>query len=251
MYTLEVYASIVWGSIIRCREAQSHVSYPTEIDDEFISDEGYRPLNMLVDPQTPTNPVCWLHGLNFSTELYRVLEHAMDDFHHRQPPTERFAPADLFARELPNPGMILNKVIGMYEELPSQFKEAKINPSTGKGVLQDKFSFQAANIIATLQLVRMVLFTSEDATVEQKCAIARDLLESFNKIPVEFLRAISSPLLHHLAGIGAILGSAIQGPISESSYIQVRDVLYVFLILNSSPNTNKSQIENGRPSFQP
>jgi hypothetical protein len=41
----------------------------------------------------------------------------------------------------------------------------------------------------------MVLFTAEDATVDQKCAIARELLDGFAEVPVFFLRAISSPLV--------------------------------------------------------
>jgi hypothetical protein len=45
------------------------------------------------------------------------------------------------------------------------------------------------------QLVRMVLFTAEDATVDQKCAIARELLDGFSRVPVLFLRALSSPLV--------------------------------------------------------
>lgn len=222
MYTLEVYSSIVWGSIIRCREAQSHVAYPSEIDDEFFSDGGYHGPNMII-PQA-VNPMCWLHGLNFCTELYRILEHAMDDFHRRRPNNNRFSPSDLFDREVPQPNVVLDKVMSMFEKLPLHFNETTFLAET-KGRIEDKFSFQAANIAATLQLVRMVLFTLKDATVAEKCAIARDLLESFNRIPIAFLRAISSPLLHHVAGIGAILGSAIEGPISESSYSQVRDVL--------------------------
>ena len=71
----------------------------------------------------------------------------------------------------------------------------------------------------------MVLFTAEEATVAQKCAIARELLDDFATIPVFFLKAISSPLLHHLAGIGAILGSVIEGQLSLSEYFQVRTVL--------------------------
>jgi hypothetical protein len=71
----------------------------------------------------------------------------------------------------------------------------------------------------------MILFTAEDATVEKKCAIARELLDDFTNVPVFFLRAISSPLLHHLAGIGAILGSVIEGQLSLSEYFQVRTVL--------------------------
>jgi len=41
----------------------------------------------------------------------------------------------------------------------------------------------------------MVLFTAEDATVGQKCAIAHELLDGFAKVPVFFLMAISSPLV--------------------------------------------------------
>lgn len=52
-----------------------------------------------------------------------------------------------------------------------------------------------------LKLVRMVLFTAEDATVDQKCAIAQDLLDGFSRVPVFFLRAISSPLVRHVATI--------------------------------------------------
>jgi hypothetical protein len=40
----------------------------------------------------------------------------------------------------------------------------------------------------------MVLFTADDATIDQKCAIARDVLDRFAEVPVLFLRAISSPL---------------------------------------------------------
>jgi hypothetical protein len=236
MYALEIYSSIVWGGIIRCRESQCNVSYPSEVNDEFFSDQtGYHPPNSLNSLSSSynnqagiVNPISWLHGLNFATELYRILEHAMDDFHRRRPHTTgSFSPSDLFGRETPHQSIILNKVMAMHEQLPARFKETKLIAENGKGGLEDKFSFQAANITATLQLVRMILFTSDEATVEQKCTIARDLLDSFAKIPVFFLRAISSPLLHHLAGIGAILGSVIEGPLCEPSYLQVREVLYV------------------------
>ncbi|KAF4630568.1 hypothetical protein G7Y89_g7580 [Cudoniella acicularis] len=227
MYTLEVYVSIVWGSIIRCREAQSHVSYPSEVDDELFSDAGYIEHNSFLPypSQAITNPNSWLHGWNFTTEMYRILEHRMDDFRRRRPPSGGpYFPSDLFRRDIPHQTIVLEKVMSMYSELPQRFKEAKI-AEKGRPGQDDKFSFQAANITVALQLVRMVLFTAEEATTAEKCSIARELLDGFVKVPVIFLRAISSPLLYHLAGIGSILGSTIEGPISETSYFQVREVL--------------------------
>ncbi|KAH6673631.1 hypothetical protein B0J14DRAFT_52419 [Halenospora varia] len=227
MYTLEVYSSIVWSSIIRCREAQSQVQYPSEVDDELFSDNGYTHPNSYnaYQGQAITDSKCWLHGWNFTTELYRILEHAIDDMHRRRRSSAGLStPADLFVREIPHQNSLLNKVMSMHSDLPATFKEPKSIESSEAG-LEDRFSFQAANITATLQLVRMVLFTADNATTEEKCALARELLDGFAKIPPTFLRAISSPLLHHLAGIGSILGSAVGGPISESSYLQIREVL--------------------------
>jgi hypothetical protein len=143
---------------------------------------------------------------------------------HRQAKSVSFLPRELFRRENPHKSGVLQKVMELYENLPAPFKETQ-HPQIGHGVKEDKLCFQAANITATLQLVRMVLSTSDGATVDQKCTIARDLLESFAKIPVFFLRAISSPLLYHLAGIGIILGSGIGWPLSDSSYMRVREVI--------------------------
>ncbi|KAL5318649.1 hypothetical protein ACEPPN_013713 [Leptodophora sp. 'Broadleaf-Isolate-01'] len=228
LYTLEVYHSIVWGGIIRCRESQSRVTFPSEVDDEFLLEEGMasrsRETNSYIVPDPVRNPSCWLHGWNFTTEMYRILEHAMDDFHRRREQTVGpFSPSDLFPRDAPPQSVVLEKVMLMHAELPSRFKESR--NAVGE-MSEDIFGFQAANITATIQLVRMVLFTAEESTVSQKCTIANELLDGFSKVPVSFLRAISSPLLYHLAGIGSILGSVmIESPLSESDYRQVRSSL--------------------------
>lgn len=234
MYTLEVFSSVVWGGVIRCRESQCNVSFPSEAEDEFFSDQagyhhqGSKQASAHNRQERIVNPASWLHGWNFTTVLYCILEHAMDDF-RRKPHDDSGRPyvGDLFRREVstPNRGVVLDKVMDMYKQLPAQFKETKLVPQNRKGGLEDRISFQAANITATLQLVRMVLFSADEATVGDKCDIAFDLLNSFAKIPAFLLRAISSPLLYHFAGIGAILGSVIEGPLSEPSYLQVREVL--------------------------
>ena len=101
MYNLEVYAAAIWGSVVTAREAQSHVCYPAEVDDEFLSradDDSSRR-----QPQSQSEislaytldhwgrmsgPVSWLQGWNFATDLYRVLEHAIDGFRNRNPSTD-------------------------------------------------------------------------------------------------------------------------------------------------------------------
>jgi hypothetical protein len=71
----------------------------------------------------------------------------------------------------------------------------------------------------------MMLFASGGGSIEDRCKIASEVIDAFTHIPVEYLRAISSPLLHHLAGIGSILGSVFEEPLSEHAYEQVRVVL--------------------------
>lgn len=71
----------------------------------------------------------------------------------------------------------------------------------------------------------MMLFASGGGTIEDRCKIASEVIDAFSLIPVTYLRAISSPLLHHLAGIGSILGSVIEEPMAELAYEQVRVVL--------------------------
>ena len=194
------------------------------------SNPVYHPPTALISgfpSQAIINPISWLYGWNFTADLYRILEHAMDDFHRQRPSNiSAFSLSDLFTRGALHQSVVHDKVMSMRAELPPRFKETKPIAQNGRRGLEDKFSFQAANITATLQLIRIILFNVECLTVDQKCAIARDILDNFAKPLFFFLRAISSSFLHHLAGIRSILGSVIEGPLSESSYLQVREVLY-------------------------
>ncbi|KAI9373383.1 hypothetical protein BJX61DRAFT_382058 [Aspergillus egyptiacus] len=222
LYTLDVYSSIVWGRVVRHREAQSNVRYPGQVKDDFISlnDQGDSPSNV-----TPggRNSVDWICGWNFTTDLYRILEHAVDT-------QRRFAQLEngltdvwaLFRPAQTAGSWLMDHVLSMYEALPRQFRETR----PVKCVLaHDIFGFQSANIQATLQLLRMVLSSSEDHDVNGKCDIAGHVLNVFSTVPIEYLKAISSPLLHHLAGIGYILGSVMEGTLSEMSYQRVRTLL--------------------------
>lgn len=128
----------------------------------------------------------------------------------------------LFTSDTPSQAKILDHVMAQYNQLPQRFKET---PEVGADASEDRYNFQTANITATLQLVRMVLFTTGHSSVEQKCLLAGELLANIATVPVRYLRGISSPLLHHLAGIGSVLGSAIEGRLTEPSYYQIRAVL--------------------------
>ncbi|OJJ94860.1 hypothetical protein ASPACDRAFT_82332 [Aspergillus aculeatus ATCC 16872] len=232
IYTLDIYSTIVWGGVIRYREAHSLVRYPSEVDDEFITDRGYGvpsvspgsnsllTSNVTVVSRQPTP---WMRGWNFTTDLYRILEHIVD--RNRR----RFSSANgttqvwsLFNASSMSELAIMDQVLAMYSALPSQFRETP--PTTGD-MSKDLFGFQSANIQATLQLLRMLLLSTEEIGVERKCDVAGELLSVFSNVPIEYLKAISSPLLHHLGGIGYILGSVMEGDLSQVSYMRARTLL--------------------------
>lgn len=163
----------------------------------------------------------WILGWNFTTDLYRILEHALTRLRTQH---SRF---NLFTDGAPvgtvSHSSILQKVDSLYSALPPSFKE--LRPAT-RNLDVDIYGFQAANIQATLALLRMVFLSLEgDADLEKKCAVASDVLEAFHHVPAAFQRAISTPLIYHIASIGNILGSVMGGPLSEVSYQRVRGVL--------------------------
>ncbi|KAL4810618.1 hypothetical protein BDV18DRAFT_155231 [Aspergillus unguis] len=224
IYTLDVYSSIVWGGVIRHREALSNVRYPGDLRDDFIATR-----RMVSPPKMESNGMArpgmaddWIVGWNFTTDMYRVLEHALDSQRQRARPD---GPADVWSLFRPAQmagTWLMDHVLSMYSSLPPQFRETR--PVTGD-LAHDIFGFQSANIQATLQLLRMVLSSNEEQGVDEKCDVAGQVLSVFSKVPVEYLKAISSPLLHHIAGIGYILGSVIEGSLSEASYQRVRTLL--------------------------
>ena len=233
IYTLDVYTAIAWGRIVRSREAQSNVAYPSTLEDDMIANEGSQgesiasPLSTISGTtarSTESQSTRWMRGWNFTTDLYRILEHALDSFRRRHPQsTLRSSIESIFGDIPPTEATVLDAILSMYQGLPARFKETPTVSETD--TKEHRLNFQAANIAATIQLVRMVLFAAEDATVEQKCRTATELLRAFSDVPAIYLRAISSPLLHHLESIGSVLGSVFEKPLHESGYNQVRSVL--------------------------
>lgn len=225
-YTLDVFTSLIWRGAVRSSEVMFNVSYPSEYE-LLQQTESLDPARGM-----PTEP-SWLDGWNFVTDLYRILEHVLHHLHtkpHRTPPIS----VD-FHEHWQATTPLIQRVTDMYHELPAIFKS--IRPPTND-ISKDLYSFQAANIAATVQLVRMVLFTVKRSSVEEKCKITSEVMRVFANVPIEYLRAISSPLLHHLAGIGILLGSTFYEKMSESAYSQLRGVLLEFATLISN-------LENG------
>ena len=242
IYTLDIYTSIVWDGVIRCREQQSNVSYPTEMDDDLFDNSGFSSRASMsptiIGPSPSRNGVqvqtsSWLCGWNFITDLYRVLEHVISYFRDRRSRArKRSFLHDIFKDEsIVSKTSVLDSVMSMYINLPQRFKDT---PPVSYDVRQDRFGFQAANITATIQLLRMVLFTAAGASIEERCQIANEVIGAFIAVPVAYLQAISSPLMHHLGGIGAILGSVFEEPLSEADYNLVRSVLLAMAQLLSN-----------------
>jgi hypothetical protein len=159
IYTLDIYASMVWGSIPHHRASYCRVSYPSEIKDTNL------------DPSLPdtAQEVSWLRGWNFTTDLYRVLERVMDVIAASRhlttsagpPPLAILDPnigTNLASPSAPSLGSVMSYVNGLYDALPDTFKQ--VLPMTGN-LEADIKSFQAANIIVTIY----VSFSSRDFTI--------------------------------------------------------------------------------------
>jgi hypothetical protein len=131
MYTFEIYVSIIWNGVTRVREQQVHVAYTTELDDELFSDRGYNgvvqsPVDIRPTPGSRQGEVAstsWLCGWNFTTDLYRVLEHIITNFRDRKNHRGSF-PVDIFVdRSAVSVSAVRDSVMQLYVNLPSCFKE--------------------------------------------------------------------------------------------------------------------------------
>ena len=206
MYTLDVYSSIVWDGCIHYQEGHARVEYPSGRSD--------------TDSQDPNDATHWITGWNFTTDLYRILEHNLTRLRSR---SSKFNLLGDVASSVSVPLTSQHRVAELYSSLPPVFKQ--LQPATGDPA-RDIYGFQAANIQATMALLRMVYLSLEDgANLETKCSVVSEVLATFHQVPKPYLRAISTPLIYHIGGIGIILGSVMEGPLSESSCRRVRELL--------------------------
>jgi hypothetical protein len=167
---------------------------------------------------------CWLSGWNFITDLYRVLEHALTRFRGDSGGArgDSFLHGIFADESSTTEASVSNSILQMYFDLPECFKQT---PVMTFDVKRDRFAFQAANITGSLQLVRIVLCAAGGASIEARCQIASEVVDAFMSIPPTYLLAISTPLLHHLGGIGAILCSVFGESATESEHRMVQTII--------------------------
>ncbi|CZT23602.1 related to C6 transcription factor [Ramularia collo-cygni] len=217
VYTLDIYMSAVFGTISRSQETHSNVQYPSEVDDEDISSDSI---------SSSSDDLHWLRGWNFTTDLYRILEHTLKRLRRNKQnlTDDRTSIVRLLIADNVPDLQVMETMLDLYYALPPRFKDAQ-SPATGERS-HDLIRFQAANVQATLQLVRIVLFESSNwQDLDRKCEVAEQVLTTFSNIPAHYLRAISTPLVYHLGGIGKILASVVQDVLTEEKYQRVRALL--------------------------
>jgi len=131
------------------------------MDDEDILPSGYNlaVISGIPPPGLPTAPFSsisspnWLRGWNFTTDLYRILEHALDHFRRRRLKQRMPSPFRAYSDDFPLQTSVMDTVMSMYAQLPQRFKETR--PVTADPT-KDRYSFQSANIVATLQVCHLL-----------------------------------------------------------------------------------------------
>ncbi|KAL9092228.1 MAG: hypothetical protein Q9159_000987 [Coniocarpon cinnabarinum] len=171
MYTLDVLSATCFGTPVPGREDQIQVHYPREYNDE---------------------------------QLESMAATGWDDETSTEISSE---PADMKPGSTWVQDHMLQAVLDSHESLSPVFKTI---PHITFDQSQDIFGFQAANIAATMQLVRIALHSPSIASVTQRCHIITEVVQTFIQVPLGFLKAISAPLIFHLGGIGLLLECSVE-----------------------------------------
>lgn len=214
-YCLDVSASAIWNGFMRSQEVHTGVRYPGEV----LGDKD--------DPMyhsRSSNLPGWVVGWQFSIDLHRVMEHMLNKSRARQfQHFDRRSVDHLVFGDNFSDVDVMQTTLALYHNLPSVLKETP--QLTGDASL-DIYGYQAASIQATLQLMRMLMLTlEENHDVEHRCTIVGEVLGVFSSIPVDYLRAINTPLIYHLGTIGQILMAVRQEVMSETLYRRLRAAL--------------------------
>ncbi|KAL3486793.1 hypothetical protein BJX62DRAFT_241667 [Aspergillus germanicus] len=233
IYRLEVHTACVLGNIVRISETRCAVEYPAG---------AHHPAFI---PGRNGQFEDWFDGWNTTTDLYRVLEHAISDLRAKHRPGESIL------RRIggPDPTTIVTRLSQIEERILPQFvTPASRSDDSGR----NRCGFQAPNIICTVHLARLLSCMSGDNSPMLACRVASDLISSITAIPLEYIRATGSPLIQQLAGVGHIvIGLAKKHQILQEHYDQITQVvnsiinlLDVLATQSAIANTTKDRLVN-------
>lgn len=208
LYRLEVHTACVLGSLIRCPEAHSDVGYPCGTHHSaFIPGRDGKFEN-------------WFEGWNLTTDLYRVLEHSISDFRTRKQNPKSILHNNHDSSKSREISETLSRI---QAELLPHFGSATTRSSDSG---RNRCGFQAANILCTIHLARMLSTVSEENNLHAACKTAQEMMQNMEAIPLEYIRAGGSPLVQQLAGVGHMLiGVSIKHNLSQSDYDSFKGVL--------------------------
>lgn len=136
-----MYVAVTWGVTIRQRESETTVLYPAEVtDDDEIHADG---IKMGEGNSAYGSNISHMRGWNFTTDLYRVLEHAVAAYRARRRGSEPDPCGAVSALYRDSPGRssaeVLAVIRGLHAGLPPQFRV--VEPLTGDP-RKDRFGFQ-------------------------------------------------------------------------------------------------------------
>ncbi|KAM0752559.1 hypothetical protein T439DRAFT_323197 [Meredithblackwellia eburnea MCA 4105] len=195
-FQLEVYSSFAFGSPVRHRATQIQVAYPTEVDDDHIGLDA-------PDSSVPTGENCWLHGWNRATDLYRIIEHALDDLRasHRSTPQDAIS---LALGKTPKPEIITGLLVSLQASLPDAFKAFTVYDDP----TNHRYHIQAINFLMTTQNARLLAICSSQHSGREGIDVAKELLAALRLVPTKYLETMNLTMYNQLAGIGMLLCSS-------------------------------------------
>ena len=213
MYNIDVLGAVVFDGVTKFDEASANVRYPSQISGTTL----------VVNASNLGPESGWLRGWNFTTDMYRVLDRATKRSRSFQQNSSSKNPPSipLLAPDRPCDVQVMNGVWKMYIQLSDRFREftAHFTEDTAGNL----YGFQAANIQAILQLIRMTpLLIDQEHNIDQRCDIADELLSTISSICPRFLTVIGYQLAHHLSGFGRRLAKSTMSPSSGEQYRRVR-----------------------------
>jgi hypothetical protein len=218
MYKLEVHSACVLGHMIRLPENQSNVVYPAGL---------HHPAFV---PGRDGDFEDWFAGWNTTTDLYRVLEHAIIEFRA----SRRQRTSVNTQRELTEDVSLHQRLMEIQARVLPQFDWVH-DKSTDSG--RNRCGFQATNILFTIHMIRMFLATGSPSRMLEA---AETLLDSAKRIPTAYIRAGGVRLLQELAGTGLMLGAIAaqtSTPFAQAqSLVNVQIALAEFLETSAAAN---------------